>query len=597
MDYKTFGLETLAILVSYIVLVIPLSSATTVHIFYGGNEVITMECEDYDGDGVPDNDDCYRPGDRSDLVYKQVVPKSGSMRTGSRIQIIINNKKTTPTIKKVYLYRCKELNPIECARLEPIIADQKFDVEFNWIDMIERGFTISYPQVANIMTLVQLEDSEGRETWTGFWDTIKRDVDESNVPYFDIQSENIDDVYVYAKSEQYVTAIGLYLKNYEMIPFSWVNRIVFGDINAYFGIAGNEDELEARTGFQEITSTDNSITSIIKDFYFIFPNTTSGINSPFTLNMNPSFICGDGRAETLLGETWQTCCFDAGCPDDTYYCDVEDADSPGTGTCRRIRDITLTVNQPTIPVITDCTDQGRFNISAQVINYPSSLPSKLAGSVTLNGVLSAVSCDGGPPNYRCSVAVPPGVGCGTHAGYVIGQPNMINLTLPFSDGPGSMPLKLGTYFGDLTVNYDCDCPEGRFCELSGTNYACVSRSMANLNIKNMTTFLDDYQHGTTTVDLVLRIDNAPSTFAPNPTETFEYKLGDVESSVACSHDSEGYFYCHIPSPVTSYDSAMEYMFEDNSVNYTMSYTDYHGPITVQEELTKELSDVIIPSIS
>jgi hypothetical protein len=44
-----------------------------------------------------------------------------------------------------------------------------------------------------------------------------------------------------------------------------------------------------------------------------------------------SFVCGSGGCESDLGEDWENCCYDCGCPDG--YCDYRAGDNPSSGVC------------------------------------------------------------------------------------------------------------------------------------------------------------------------------------------------------------------------------------------------------------------------
>ena len=232
-----------------------------------------------------------------------------------------------------------------------------------------------FPQTANLLTLVKLVGNDGDTKWVSYWYSAYRENFNEIQEYYTNELTSID---VYAESELWLGPIKTFIENSIMLPINWLSRIEFTGANKYYGLGASEDSLEdTEPEFNSIVSSDNELEDINRDFYFIFPETSSGIMVPFTVNLNPSFTCGDGKAEESLGETWETCCLDDPCPEiggSQYYCDWSGGSSD-YGRCKDPDLIRASASISSVSPVSDCSEHVNVDIQVDITsNVLSALP-------------------------------------------------------------------------------------------------------------------------------------------------------------------------------------------------------------------------------
>ncbi len=580
MNYRMFAVCLFAIVGSYLIFSMPLAFATDVSIYHGGQLKGSAQIS-------PQN-----------MVNKQVVvshQESDVTWSDTKILVRVSTASLANSIKKIYLYKCKKLDPNACMQTMPQSFDNWVDTELAWSDISEQQGAASYPQIANILVLVKMEGANKRVGWMAFWDTVKR----LDYNVFNEYSYEISSIDVYAKSADLVSPIQSYIGNFQMVPFNWVSKVVFNSASTLYGGGGDAQDLDKAQPSLETAQTTNQITAINKDYYFIFSNISSGITNALTMNLNPSFTCGDGECEADLGETTESCCFDCGCGDG-QYCDITSGTS---GSCRQTNATTLSVTGYTVPTpLQQCSARMTANITARIDNPPSSLQPAITGYFRINSTQYPASCTGSGGVYNCPLSIQPPVSCGFGT-FSLG-PNTLNMSISYRDGPNTVLKDLSTQFSNINVNYDCGCPTNFYCDI-GPN-VCRSEGSIMLQVLSVTSYLDNFSGANDMVKAVLRINNAPTNFTAN---AFTFVFGNITwdgSSVPASHPTvnclntevsgSSYTYnCSAPLSIASYDNSNQYVVRGNSVNASITYTD--GGVSKQTVLSAPFGDIIVPQQS
>ena len=158
MNLKLFTIEVTAILVSYLLIMLPITSATQINIIFGGQRTsITLDTTGFVNRNIK------IIHDPSDITWTKV-----------RVSLSIDSASMAHSIEKIYVYKCRGSSPTECLKTTPQTFDNWVDTEFLWNDISEKATASTYPQMANIITFVKLKDIDGRISWLAFHDRISR---------------------------------------------------------------------------------------------------------------------------------------------------------------------------------------------------------------------------------------------------------------------------------------------------------------------------------------------------------------------------------------------------------------------------------------
>ena len=452
MNLKLIVLGVFAIVSSYLLLSIPLTSATNVKIYYNGAYQSSVQ---------------YNP---QSLIKKDVSVESGSVKIG------ISNTTAGASVERVYVYSCKGLAPDACiSSVSPEAGEGNFAAAYPWNSVADR--TAGYPQKANFIILVKIS-SAGKVFWTGFWQWIER-TDASTYTAYESRTSEME---VHAKDIDDVAAIRNFIANNMLIPFNpeWVTRIVFPPASGLYLIKSGLQEIENQQ-FTTSVIAQNQLTSIDKDHGFAFADISNSVFSPVTLNLNPDYTCGNNNCETPLGESQANCCMDCGCQNG-YYCDS------GYG-CRQTAGISLSLYGTPVTKVSNCNQQHVLNIVARINNPPTGMSIASARYKLGSSPYQTASCSGGSGTgyiFSCPVTVPavPGCDAGT---YKIG-PNYINFSISYPNGASTASGHIAASFPEITIGsytcgsngcesslgesesvccYDCGCPSG-YCDVQAS---------------------------------------------------------------------------------------------------------------------------------
>jgi hypothetical protein len=577
MNYKMILLQAFAIFVAYVIADLPIAfAATTVNIYPTPTATAPTATVTYD---------------ISKLVNFQVVIKQRS--GGVKVWLKIDGADPQYTVKKIYLYKCMTASPSACSRFTPEPFDTYVDTELEWQDISDKQGITFYPQSANLMIVAKLED-QGNVRWVSIWHRIVRD-DFNSFNQFSYEIPQID---VYANSPDMVDAIKIFIENSVMLPVKWLSKVDFR--TRYYAIGAEGASLdEPKPEFQAIESSGTQLQSTNREYYFVFPNMTSGVALPYTVNQNPSFTCGDDKCENLIGETQRTCCLDCAC-DSGFYCDWS---GTGSGTCRNPGTIAISVAPATIPTITDCSQQVETKLIVTVQNAPASLEQTLQGTVNLAGTNKAITCEGGPGTYECPLSLASPAGCG-NLNYQVG-PNSLELSLVYKDGQGNKVQAINTTFGNINIPYQCSCGEGRYCDIH--DYVCTNTAPITLSAIFAETYVTGYQVGNS-LQLTARVYNPPTGMTVvQQSSQLKTNKGQVSGSINCNtatptHTptlSENYYDypCTMSFTITGYYSDDTYTFpaNENNLTFRVSYPDGSTANTKQQNIIANFGPIVIPS--
>lgn len=577
MDYKLLAVQVFALAVVGLMANLPIVQATTVRIYDSSGSL--EESVDYDvGNAIAFSAvfiPVIDPDVSEDSVWVRVSPAS-----------------TNFEIIQTFLFKCKDANPEECSNMVPQVYEGKVNTYLAWKDVSRSSGVGFYPQVANIMVIVQLSDLDGNTRFMPYWYTFTRN-NYNEIIEYPTPMDALSSVNVYAESDQMVKAIGTFIETSVMLPINWLSKITFSGANEYYGIGGNEEDLDSsEPELNAVVSPDNDLENINREFYFIFPETSTGITVPFTVNLNPSFSCGDNRCDESLGETWETCCLDCPCSDvggKDYYCDYSGGSSD-YGECRDPDLITAKAVISPVPQITDCSQDVdvdiRFDIQAQ---SPSGLAETADGYIKLgSNPTRPVTCEREGTGYDCTTTVTMPHECGSNNAYSIG-PNDFNITITFNNGLATTEKKF-TFesFANINLRYECGCEEDEYCD--SADFICKTDSMF-LTATPEIQPIRDYSPSNPNLEIKLTLENSISDEVQlSNNRQAEMFMGSGDSRVlvgsviqncnriSSNPDNPDYYSwdCEIPITIPGYVDSNEYRIDDNTVFATFTYVDGLG---------------------
>jgi len=585
MNYKLLLIGIFAIVTSYLVFSIPVTSATNVKIYYNGVYQSSVQ---------------YSP---QTFVSRTVSVENGVLK------INVTNATGAISIQKIYVYKCKGLAPSTCATTAaPDISESSFGGSYQWNTVADK--TTGYPQRANFLILAKVSVS-GKVFWTGFWHWIERTDSSTYTPY----ESQIGETQVHAKDIDDVATIGNFITSNRMVPFNpqWVTRVVFPAASALYLIKSTLSGIESQQ-FTPSEIPQNQITSLDQDYGFAFGNASQTF-SPVTLNLNPNYNCGNSNCESGLGESQANCCTDCPCQAG-YYCDA------GTS-CKQSSGITLALYGTPQTTVSNCNQQHVLNITVKVNNPPTGMSVSSARYKLGSSPYQGTSCAAAPGYiFTCPVIVPAVPNCQAGS-YKVG-PNYINLTISYSDGKNTATKILAVPFPDVTIGsyscgngacesslgesssvccYDCGCATG-YCDVQdiAVNSCKTDPSNGNLLVTGVTPS-QFYTHAPgDSVKFLGQVTNSPVTLAVTDDScSLKCSRADAQacsatcdiscSKLASSNPSVYNSSCSMSFSVSGYDSLKSYSLYP-VLNFSISYTNgsYN---TIQKVLSNSFTTITI----
>ncbi|MCK4714487.1 MAG: hypothetical protein KAT35_02855, partial [Candidatus Aenigmarchaeota archaeon] len=477
-----------------------------------------------------------------------------------------------------------------CMQKTPEAFDTYVDTEIAWADVSQTSGPQSYPQEGSLLFLVKIENPDGLTSWVGLWSTIRRQ-SYREFMFFDNELSGMN---VYAESANLVGPIAYYIQNFQSIPFRWLTRASFGDALSISAVGGDDADLDSSPPvLQSVEPPGNDIDVINKENYFVFPRTSSGYGFPITLEKNPDFECGDGYCESSLGENSDTCCFDCKCSSG-QYCDAIPS-SPELGTCKEQGLLDFTVVGTPSAEVSDCSHSFEVGITARFSNVPASMKEGVTGVIKVEGSTYPAQCTGDAGLYDCRFTMSPTISCGSVTKQL--GPNELKLTVTYMDGINSITTDLTEEFPAISLDYDCSCPDGKYCDTG--QETCETISGVTLSIIELNSYMEDYDVGDP-IRLKAKISNPPTGTKLLSTSTnFSLSEGKVfPGTPVCTGpavDNDGGFVydCMIPFNIEPYAESKNYKFFPNFLEFDIDFND--GPDKRTMTLSKVFGPISIPS--
>jgi len=516
--------------------------------------------------------------DPSDITWSHV-----------KISLFAISADSSKPIEKMYLYQCKAYNPLDCITKsnipEPLEFTSYIDTELSWNDISERSGTSVFPQKANLIIFAKLKAP--RDDWVATLITIERVRHDE----FNIYNHDLEELDFYIKDPHLLNPVKIYIENYQMLPMEWSTGVVLKNVDEVYALATDSGSMGAVPINFRPEIPGNSINSIVNDFYFVFPTSSSGLLNPIILNKNPGFTCGDGACDTDLGESAETCCFDCGCQNG-YYCDVTSMNSPQTGVCKSADNMTLEVSGLFTKKITTCQDTSKINFNAVIKNAPSGVQTPISGTIEIEDFTLPVECNGAPNALECQTEFSTNFVCGQFK-----RPLEYTLILPieYNDGSNTVTkeLSVSNVGSPIQLEYECKCDSGYFCDV--VNQACQPEDSITLVVLDSTDAVYEYNPtGNNTVHITAQIESAPpniallsATYKLKEIDTDNNVLPGASGQLSCTLDNNSeesnVYDCQFTLSIPKYNHEKEYYIRDNEINFKISYEN------VGEHKTKKLS--------
>ncbi|MBN2330819.1 MAG: hypothetical protein JXC85_03315 [Candidatus Aenigmarchaeota archaeon] len=309
-------LQSVAVLCTYLVLSISTASAIEISIYQqilsGTTVTTTGEKEDISLDpGVLVEKKFDFVHDPSDFKWEKV-----------QVKIEVVGKDPLYPIKKIYLFKCKDTNPLDCVDYEPVEADSYLSGDkgtFNWKD-------VSRSNSANFLTMIKFSH-DGVDFWVGYWDEATR----SGIQTFEHHDYDMSHIDVYTEPGIQASWIKDFIGTYYMIPANWMDKAALGNVDGkatseIYEIVADKSDIDIPY-FEKYKPATRIIDQVTKDFMLAFGR--GSISNPVTFYSNPLPDCGDGACD--LGENAANCCLDCGCPSSGQLCSAN-SDHPN-GLC------------------------------------------------------------------------------------------------------------------------------------------------------------------------------------------------------------------------------------------------------------------------
>ena len=447
-------LQVIAVACIYLVISISFSSAIEISIY---RQILRGSTATATGEKETINIDA---GILVDRKFEVVHDPTDYKWDNVQVKIEVIGKDPQYPVKKIYLFKCKDTNPLDCVDYEPVVAESYLSGEkgtFYWRD-------VSRNKNANFLTMVKFSH-DGQDFWIGYWEEASR----AGVENFNHRVYDVSRLDLYGKPGIEPAWIKDFISRFYMIPGNWMDRAVLGTINGQqtseiYQIVADKYQMETPY-FEKYKPATSTIDKVTKDYMLAFGK--GSISNPITFFSNPLPNCGDGTCS--VSENPSNCCLDCGCAAAGQEC-TTNAEHP-SGMCHTCGD---GVSDPVENSTTCCVDAGcpagLYCNAAMNMPYGKCVNAACGNSVCEPSEDSR-NCPAdcwGTPGKRCSDAYGPG--------YYYNQQTK-ECVLPECGQRSCEP-------GEDNVNCcaDCGCPTGQYCNTdrvaAGT---CMSANCGNSN--------------------------------------------------------------------------------------------------------------------
>jgi hypothetical protein len=224
-NWQLLALQIIAVFCSYLIWSTTGATALEIRIFTSGGQQSTTTIPKF-----------------SDMIQKEL--SYPYQQNYQYLEMKLSSKSASYVIKKIYLFRCKDLDPVSCIEkgVNPVISVNPgssslvFDETYKWDD-------VSSNNVGNFLAMVKL-DIAGKEVWTSSWDKVTK----TGIRNFYNENNDVDrlDLYIKGASADVATS---YIENYYAIPSDQMSRSIFESVGGsgvtkLYDLSGNKDRLD-----------------------------------------------------------------------------------------------------------------------------------------------------------------------------------------------------------------------------------------------------------------------------------------------------------------------------------------------------------------
>ena len=278
-------------------------------------------------------------------------------------------------IKNVYVWLCKNNLIDACLRgNKPSFSSPKFlQVKRAWSDIADlKGSGNVYPQNGSIFTLVNLNVKE-QDIWTGSFETITRTG--AGLSSFSTKSFDVSSVDILLKEDSFANITRDFINNNYVLPRTWLkdtDSIVLGLVNnkptkaiQHFGF----DATQTPDNFDPGKIIGDKVSpQTLNQYELLFAE--GSLSNPITVFKNPTGTCGNGVAETQLGETETSCCNDVGCSKTGFVCNKDPRDQNRAGVCTDTSTLQLVNRGVKKSSFKSCEIDHEVQLDVEVLNAP-----------------------------------------------------------------------------------------------------------------------------------------------------------------------------------------------------------------------------------
>ena len=574
------GAEAFAILACYLILTIPIASASTVQIYSGETIVSTFS---------------FNPWSSVTRDVTVSGPWSDPM-----VALRFTNSSSSVSVETVFLYKCGLHSPSGCVGT---VQGGEFpgglETEVAWESIADQA--VSYPQRGNLLVMSRVNDA-GRVFWVSQWVEMTRLSEQE----FIVTPLNGEDVDIFVSDISMASAVRDFVTSRRMIPFNpdWVSSIMIAS-ESMFKLAFSSGGQISGT-----QTASNVLSSISSEFTAVMgPG-----RDPVIIYDSPSWVCGDGNCQTGLGETEANCCLDCPCSTGGYYCD-------STGHCRSEAGVGLQIYGSMDSVVNNCYESHILIAPLEVVNGPNGFDLESAW-FSLRGQQYDTTCTRVTTSlFQCQVIVPVMPDC-TEGIFSLG-PNSVGMSISFMDGSVGKSMDLETSLPTITIGsftcgqggcqadlgedwenccYECGCPSG-FCDfVSGADPSTAScrQDLAEADLMGITMEPRYFSglEGTETVIIEMEIRDPPESLGLSGSVcSMTCSAGEVPCTASCISSctlgQDGKLSCGLSFTVDGYDILNDYTLSPE-IDFTFTYR--NGTQSVVRPLKGYLSQISVGSL-
>lgn len=576
MRLSSIAAEAFAVAAIYLIITIPLASATSISVMFQNSPVAQIQLPEH-------------------------VSISASVSDGTASVTLSKAGKYVP--QKVYMYHCREIDdPVECLNSQTVESHLYFfesdslNIQVPWDDI--RGPT----HKANMLFMVRTAVTEG-STWIGYWATLER-----VGTTYPLTINSLDNVQLHVDDPSKATLLNQLIGIRGGIPFMVTKAVLSGASKLYeMGTDDPPAVTTAETAGNEVSSMGG------KKYLVAFPEDSNArIMTGIPFIMPPQTNCGNQNCE--IGETKDNCCSDCGCAEG-FYCNVE-LPNRADGSCKALSSVGLSLDvAPSMRFISCQVSNNVQNVIFSITNQPSSMSLSSASfrlnSGGLNGPMTCVKVSG---KYMCSFTIPSISGC---TGSMTISGNDATFRISFPDGHTMKAWSVTAALPDIIIApptcgnqiidpgetgccADMGCPAGYICNIEGSGpsgWTCRPEPVAVISVGGPFQFTPHDSDNGDEVEVGIRVTNPPPdlSYVPDACSIVSCDSEAGACSASCSASCEEAatsmpgtkeYDCKVWFKLSPYDSNLGYTASFDA-SYSFSYSNgfYKNSLKKAERVT------------